>query len=121
MAVSTLFGGRGKFREIFIITSYSLNVLIIANIVCTVLSNFLLPAESAFLSLFMLIAQLYTILVITFGLIIIHDFSFGKFVGTTILSVFGVLLIVFLIAATIILVQQFGAFFATIFYEITFR
>lgn len=120
-AVCTLFGGRGKLKDIFIVTSYSLNILIVANLVTTVLSNFLLAEEAAFLSLIMTIAWIYTAFVLTVGLIRIHDFSFGKFVGTTLLSIFGLLLIVFLIAATIILVQQIYSFFATLFYEITFR
>lgn len=120
-AVSTLFGGLGKLKEIFIVTSYTLNILIIANIATTILSNFLLPEESAFLSLIMTVAWIYTAIVLTIGLIRIHDYSFGKFIITTLLSIFGLLLIVFLIAATVILVQQFYMFFATLFYEITFR
>ena len=120
-AVCTLFGGLGKLKDIFIVTAYSLNILIIANIIMTVMSNFLLADEAAFLSLIMTVAWIYTAFVLTVGLIRIHDFSFGRFLLTTILSILGLLLIVFLIAATIILVQQIYMFFATLFYEITFR
>lgn len=120
-AVCTLFGGRGKLKEIFIVTAYSLSALILANIITTVLSNFLLPEEASFLSLIMTVAWIYTAILLTVGLITIHDFTFGRFIGTAILSLIGLLLIVFLIAATVILTQQLYAFFATLFYEITFR
>ena len=120
-AVCTLFGGLGKLKDIFIVTAYSLNILIIANIIMTVMSNFLLADEAAFLSLVMTVAWIYTAFVLTVGLIRFHDFSFGKFLLTTVLSILGLLLIVFLIAATIILVQQIYMFFATLFYEITYR
>lgn len=120
-AVCTLFGGRGKLKDIFIVTCYSLTVLIISNILTTVLSNFMLPGEAAVLSLITTIAWIYTAVVLTVGLITVHDFSFGKFVGTALLSALGLLLIVFLIAATVILVQQILAFAATLFYELSFR
>lgn len=119
--VSTLFGGLGKIKNIFIVTCYSITPLIVANVVYTVLSNFLIPSEAAFMSLMITIAQLFMIFILSIGTMIIHDFSFGKFVLTALLSILGLLIIVFMIAATIILVQQIGSFFATLFFEIIFR
>ena len=119
--VSTLFGGLGKVREIFIVTTYSLTPMIIANVIYMICSNFMLGTEGAFLSVLMIVAEIYTVMLLCVGTMVTHDFSFGKFVVTALLSLLGLLLVVFLIAATIILVQQLYSFFSTIFYEIIYR
>lgn len=120
-AVCTLFNGLGKIKEIYIVTCYSLIVLIISNVVTTVLSNFLLESEASFLSIIGTVAVIYTVLLLAIGLMKIHDYTFGKFVGTSILSIFGLLLVVFLIAVTIIMVQQIFTFVGTVFLEVAFR
>ena len=53
------------------------------------------------------------------GMLKIHDFSFGKFLWTTLLTVFGMAVIIFLIIMLIILVQQFGGFVVTLITEIS--
>lgn len=119
--VCTLFGGIGKIKEIFCVVTYSLIPMIIGNVIYTVLTNFFVPEEVAFLSVVMTVLQLYTVLMIIIGSVIIHDFSFGKFVGTAILTLIGILIVIFVGIIMIILVQQLIAFFATIYQEYIYR
>lgn len=120
-AVCTLMQGKGKMREIFIVTSYALVPLIISNIVYTILSQFFITSESTFLSIISAIFYISAALILISGTMIIHDYGFGKFVGTTILSVLGILIIIFLLIAVFILVQQLWSFFGTLYREIFFR
>lgn len=119
--VCTLMNGKGKLREIFIVTSYSLVPLIIANIVYTVLSNVFVTGEASFLSIFVTVMQLLTAFILITGMIRIHDYSFGEFVWTSILSVLGILIVIFLMIAVFILIQQTYSFLATIVRELIYR
>lgn len=116
--VCTLMGGRGRVKEIAIVTCYSLLPLIIERIIRLFLTNMLLPSEASFLTIIEAIAVLYFIFLMIIGLLKIHDFSMGRLIWTSALSIAGVAAIVFLVIAIIILVQQFGGFIVTVVSEI---
>lgn len=116
--VSTLLGGKGKMKEIVIVTCYSLQPLILAGIIYIILSNVLLPVEASFLSILSTLATIYFLLMLINGMMKIHDYTFGKFLWTTFLTVIGMAIIIFLIIMLIILIQQFGAFILTLITEI---
>ncbi|MBR5472651.1 MAG: YIP1 family protein [Clostridia bacterium] len=117
--VCTLLGGKGKMKEIMIITCYSLQPLIIEGVISIILSNVLLPTEASFLSILSVIGMIYAGFMLVMGMLKIHDFSVGKFILTTILTIIGIAIIVFLIIMLIILIQQFGAFVLTLWTELT--
>lgn len=119
--VATLFGGLGKIKEIFIVVSYSLLPMTVVNLCYTVFSRVLTESEGSFLALLVLFSQAYFVIILAIGTMKIHDFSFSKFVGTSILSIIGLLLIVFIGAMVVILAQQFISFFSTLLYEIVLR
>ena len=52
------------------------------------------------------------------GSMIVHDYSLGKFIGTTLLTLLGCAIVIFLLIAVAILLQQTGGFIATIYTEI---
>ncbi len=120
-AVCTLQEGKGKMREIFIVTSYSIIPLIISNIVYTVASNVILESEASFLTIFVTVMQLFTAFILITGTIIIHDYTFGRFVGTSIMSILGILIVVFLGVVIVILVQQVIMFVGTVYREFVYR
>lgn len=120
-AVCTLQEGKGKMREIFIVTSYSILPLIISNIVYTVASNVILESEASFLTIFVTVMQLFTAFILITGTIIIHDYTFGRFVGTSIMSILGILIVVFLGIVIVILVQQVAMFVGTVYREFVYR
>ncbi len=116
--ICTLMQGKGKLKEIIIVTCYSLWPIIIEKILYIVLTNVLLPAEGSFLGIFDTVATLYFALLMIMGLLKIHDFSFSRFIGTTVLTVVAMGAIVFLGILLIILVQQLYGFVATLVTEI---
>lgn len=116
--VCTLLSGKGRFKEIAIVTCYSLLPLIIEKFIRLILTNVLLPTEASFLNILDTIAMLYFLFLIIIGLMKIHDFSMGRLIGTSVLSLAGVAAIVFLVITIVILVQQFGGFIVTVVSEI---
>lgn len=119
-AVCTLFGGIGKLKEIFVVISYALMPLIIYNVLFLGLSHFFVANEVGFLTVFNVVSLLYSGILITVGSLKIHDFSFGRFVGTAVLSLFGMVVVVFLIFISATLVQQLGGFIVTVASELIY-
>ena len=117
-AVCTLFSGKGKIKEIFTVISYSLIPSLVGSLVYIVCTNILVPDEAAFLSVLMVICTAYTVIMLMAGSIIIHDYSLIKFIGTTLLTLLGCAIVIFLLIAVGILLQQTGGFFATVYSEI---
>lgn len=117
-AVCTLLGGKGTIRNIFIATSYSILPLIFSDTVYIIASNVLTSAEGEFLSLFSVVMGLITFFYLAIGMIRIHDYSFGQFIITGLLTVFGIILIIFFAFLVGILLQQSGGFLITIVEEL---
>ena len=117
--VCTLLEGKGKLKEITIITCYSLQPLILTGVIHILLSNVLLPVEGSFLGILGTIGTIYFGIMLVIGMLKVHDYSMGKFIWTSVLTVLGMAIIVFLIIMLIILVQQFGAFILTLITEIS--
>lgn len=116
--VCTLLGGRGKLREITVVTCYSLLPLVIKNFITVILSNVLLPSETSFLTILDAVALIYFVLLMICGLLKIHDFSFGRLVLTSVLSLLGVAIIFFLMIMIVMLFQQTAGFIATVVSEL---
>ena len=120
-AVCALRGGIGKLKEIFIVTCYSLIPIIFGNIIYVILTNIMLPTEAGFLSVLMNAFTIYAAFMLIIGIMKVHDYEFGKFITTTIMTIVGMAIILCLIVLIIILVQQLGAFAITIIMEIAYR
>ena len=112
--VCSLLGGRGKLKEIFIVTSYGLLPMIFVQIISAVLTNVLLPSEIVFLNILQTVALLYSLLIIVVGMLKIHDFGMMRFVGMTVLSFLGMAAVAFLLIMLVILLQQLGGFIVTV-------
>ena len=117
-AVCTLFSGKGKIKEILTVISYSLIPLLVESVIQIICTNILVPEEAAFLSVLSVVCTGYAVIMLMAGSIIIHDYSLSKFIGTTLLTLLGCAIVIFLLAAVGILLQQTGGFIATIYSEI---
>ena len=117
-AVCTLFNGKGTIRNIYISTSYCILPLIFGDAVYLIASNFLTSSEGAFLNIFSALMIMATAFYLIIAMIRIHDFSFGNFALTTILSIFGMVVMVFFIFLICILFQQLFGFLVTLISEI---
>ena len=119
-AVCTLLGGIGTVKEITVATCYGTVPVIIANFCYAVLTNVLTATEGEFLSIFMVVMYAFAFFLIAVGIMRVHDYGFGRFIGTTVLTVLGMMLVVFLIFLIGLLVQQLASFIVSVAYEIIY-
>ena len=119
--VCTLAGGIGKLSEIYCVTCYSLIPVLFGRACNLILTHLLVPDEGAFLSIFLTVCTLYTAFMLIIGIMKIHDYEFGKFVGTTIFSVIGMMIVVFLIFLVFMLSQQVFGWIKTLYIELIYR
>lgn len=120
-AVCTLMGGKGRMREIFTVASFSIIPLIIYSVFFVILSNVLVPDEATILDIIRTLAIIYAGFMLVVGTMRIHDYGLGDFIKTSLITVLGMAVIVFLVFIVVSLIQQFGGFIATVITEIFYR
>lgn len=119
--ITVLFSGKGRMDEIFIVSCYSLIPVVVSRTLFLVLSQFVLPNESAILGIITNVGIYAMLIILVFGMMIVHEYNFPKSFGTSILSLFGMGLIAFLIVLVLTLFQDLISFFISLFWEITLR
>ena len=117
-SVSILMQGIGKLKEIFIVTSYSTLPLIIYNLLSTPITHIIASSDSTLISGLKTVAYIFTGIILCVGLMIIHDFSFPKFVFTAVVTVLFMILVVFVLFLAGILLTQFFGFIKTVVLEL---
>jgi len=119
--VCSLFSGKGTFKEVFISTNYCLIPIIFYNIIRTVLSYIMPLSGKALLDGIYVVILLYTVYLLIVAFTTIHDYSFSKLIATSIVTILGMLLVIFVIFMVVILLQQLGEFIYSIFIEVIYR
>lgn len=119
--ICSLFSGKGTFKEVFICTNYCLIPIIFYNVLRTVLSYVMPLSGKGFLDGLYVVILLYTAYLICVAFTTIHDYSLGKLIGTTVVTILGMLLVIFVIFMVVILIQQLGEFIYSIFVEAIYR
>lgn len=119
--VSVLLQGIGKLKHVFITTAYSTLPIIVCNFITIPLSYLITSPSSTIISGLNLIAMIWTGVVLTIGLMVVHNFMFPRFVVSVVAGLFFMFLIVFVLFIFGILITQFGSFAFTIFMEFIYR
>ncbi|MBO5380257.1 MAG: YIP1 family protein [Clostridia bacterium] len=118
---TTLFDGEGSFKDIFISTAYALYPLPILVIVSTALTNVLVGTESQIPSLILTVAYIYMAFLIIIGMQVTHDYSTGKNIVTIVMTLVGMVVIMFIAVLFISLITKMSGFVSTIMSEISYR
>lgn len=117
-AVSALMSGQGKMKEIYIVVTYSMQPLILFNLIYIILTNVMIPDEIGFLNILMTVMILYSGFLAIRGLMRINDYSFGRLIAVTTLTVVGMIIVVFIGTVIFLLLQLLFGFIRTIATEI---
>ena len=120
-AMSTLFQGKGKIKHIYIITCYALIPLIINNILATCLTNILSVDEGLVISAINIVCLALTGIIICVGTMTAHEFGFFKFIGMTLVTIFGMLVAIFVLSMLYVLVYQMINFIGIVYKEVSYR
>ena len=110
--------GKGRMKDIWCMTVYSLLPFIISLLVALILSNCLTLEEEAFLILVRQAGIWWSAALLLCGLSRIHQYSFPKTLLCVLLTVIGMAIIVFLLVMFFGLMQQLVSFAESIISEI---
>ena len=119
--LTTLFDGEGSFKDIYIATCYSLMPLVLIMIPTTIVSNFLVAEELDILSVINAFAFIWAGLLIFLGMMVTHDYSMIKNVGTTLGTIVGMVCIMFIAILFSTLLGKLVSFVTNIVTELQFR
>ena len=119
--LTSLLEGEGNFSNIIVTTSYSFTPYIMMMVLAIICSNFLTLEEQVVYQFFTGLGMLWSIFLLFIGMLVIHDYSLAKNIGMVVLTVVGMLVILFLGVLFVNLLQLMYNFFAGVLREITFR
>lgn len=120
-SVSTLMDGEGKFRDIWIVSSYAVLPKIITDVIVLILSQFMVHSENIFLVTIDAVGALWTVALLVIGMLIVHQYSMSKTLLCCLVTVLGILAILFIVILFISIVQQMVGFVQTVTLEILNR
>jgi hypothetical protein len=120
-SITCLMEGEGRFRDILTVIGYSLLPMILTYIPVTILSFFIASDEETIYFIIINIATIAFGILLLIGIMVIHNFSFGKTVVTLLLTLIALMLIIFVVLLMLSLVNQVMEFFRSAYTELILR
>ena len=118
---TTLFDGKGSFKDVYMGMGYAITPYVLLQLPMILLSNILTVKEGAFWGVLNTVSLIWCAGLFIAAMMQIHDFSLGKTILFTIMSLFGMLVIVFLLLLFFSLLSDAVGFFVALYREILFR
>ena len=119
--ITTLFNGKGKMKDIFIVLCYSLTVLIIGDAIVTFASNFVTTEEVMILTSIQVMCYVYFAFLVVAGLTTIHEYGFGGSIMSIVMSVVAAAVILFIGILLFTMLERMVYFFSSVFEELMRR
>ena len=120
-SITSLFDGKGKMKEIFMMICYCYFPLVISNALMIVVSNFVTSDEVMFLTIIQIIGYVGTGYMLFMGLVVIHEYGVFKTVVSVLGTVVAIIIILFIVLLIFDLSQQVYGFFYSLYKEIMTR
>ena len=119
--LTTLFDGKGRFGDIYMATAYSFTPYVLIGIPMIIVSNVVTKEEGVFYTYFNIFALIWCVFLILCAMMMIHDYGLGGGLLSTLASVAGMAVIMFIILLFFSLISDAVAYFVSIYKEITMR
>ncbi len=119
--LTTLFEGEGSFKDVFIACCYSLTPIVLIIPASTLLTHAVTESETGFVSLLVSVCYVWLGMLLFFGTMVTHDYSMVKNIGTTLGTILGMVVIMFLCALFSNLLIKMMSFVSNLISEIQFR
>ena len=119
--LTTLMDGKGKMHEIYMAIAYALVPYVIINAVMIILSQVITFDEGSVYWVLAGFAVLWTGMLILAGMMMVHDYSLTKTVFSSLLTVIGMGVMVFVFVVFFSLVSDAVSYFVSLYKEILFR
>ena len=118
---TTLFNGKGRLSDIFIATVYAFTPVIVCNAVGILMSQFITYEEGALYYTMLVIAGIWSLLLVLVAMMQIHDYTLAKAIATSFLAICGIGFILFIFMLFFSLVSDAFMYFFGLYREIIFR
>ena len=119
--VCSIFSGKGTFSEVYVATTYSMLPLIIFNFIKVILTHFVPLSTAGLIGGLGTAMLIFTFFLLSISMVIMHEFDFFKFLLTGLVTIFFMILIVFVIFMIAILASQLLSFISTVYTEVAYR
>lgn len=120
-AMTTLFDGKGRFKDIYMAMCYALVPYTLIQLPMILVSNMLTYEEGSFYTVFLSISVIWCVFLVFVGLMEVHDYGPGKTFIFLIVTVVGALVIIFLVLVFFSLLSDALAYFISLYREIVYR
>ena len=120
-AMTTLFDGKGRFRDIYMAMCYALVPYVLIQLPLIAISHMISFDEASYYTVLMSISTVWSVFLAFVGLMQVHDYGPGKTIIFVIATIFGALVILFLILVFFSLLSDAAAYFISLYREIVFR
>ena len=120
-ALSTLFDGKGRFQDIYMAMCYALVPYVIIQLPLILVSNMISFDEAAYYQVLGSASIIWCLFLVFVGLMQVHDYTPGKTLIFLFFTIFGALVILFLILVFFSLLSDAVGFFVSLYREIAFR
>ena len=120
-AMTTLFDGKGRFRDIYMAMCYSLIPYTLIQLPMILVSNMLTYEEASFYSVLLGISVIWCVFLVFVGLMEVHDYGPGKTFIFIIVTVIGAAVIIFLMLTFFSLLSDAYAYFYSMYREVLLR
>lgn len=120
-AISTIMDGKGRLKEVYIVSAYSMLPLILYNVIYVLLSHVVNVESVDAIIGFRIFVLIYTFYLLCVGIMAVHEYDFPKFLWTSFVAVLIMVLVVFIGFVIVILIQQLGNFLLSLFMEVVYR
>ena len=120
-AMTTLFEGKGRFKDIYIGMCYALVPYILIQLPMILVSNILTYEEGSLYSVMLSISVIWSVFLVFVGLMEIHDYGPGKTFIFIIVTIVGACVIIFLALVCLSLLSDAIGFFVSLYREAAYR
>ena len=120
-AMTTLFDGKGRFKDIYMAMCYALVPYILIQLPMVLVSNMLTFEEASLYTVILSISLIWCGFLAFVGLMEVHDYGPGKTFIFVIVTILGASVIIFLILVFFSLLSDASGFFVSFFREVFFR
>jgi hypothetical protein len=119
--LTTLMDGKGRMQDIYMAVAYAMVPSVIINVVMIVLSQMITYDEGGVYWFLSALAVAWTGVLIICGMMMIHDYSMGKTLLSSLLTVIGMGIVVFVFVVFFSLISDTIAYFISLYRELLFR
>ena len=120
-AMTTLFEGKGRFRDIYMAMCYALVPYILIQLPMVIISNGLTFEEGSIFSIMLSVSVIWCCFLVFIGLMQVHDYGPGKTLIFLVVTVVGAMVIIFLVLTFFSLLSDAIAYFVSLYREIVYR